>query len=82
MVDQWWQFNDPDDANCALVARDQDGDGQPGPSSTGAGPAATRRIMAARRRKQQRVAATGSRSGRDGCAAVLPPLPVLARAVA
>jgi hypothetical protein len=33
VVDQWWQFTDPSNDKCALVARDEDGDGKPDPGS-------------------------------------------------
>lgn len=29
VIDQWWEFNNPSDDNCALVATDKDGDGKP-----------------------------------------------------
>jgi hypothetical protein len=32
-VDQWWSFNNPTDAKCAIVAADRNGDGKPDPES-------------------------------------------------
>lgn len=33
IIDQWWQFNNPNDAKCAVVASDQNADGKPDPNS-------------------------------------------------
>jgi hypothetical protein len=33
VVDQWWQFNDPKNPKCAIVATDQNADGKPDPTS-------------------------------------------------
>lgn len=33
VVDQWWQFNDPTNPKCAIVASDQNADGKPDPDS-------------------------------------------------
>ena len=33
IIDQWWQFNDPTNTRCAVVATDQNADGKPDPNS-------------------------------------------------
>lgn len=33
LVDQWWTFNDPTDARCAVVASDRNVDGKPDPEN-------------------------------------------------
>jgi len=33
IIDQWWQFNNPTDPKCAIVATDQNADGKPDPNS-------------------------------------------------
>ncbi|AUX43181.1 hypothetical protein SOCE26_046240 [Sorangium cellulosum] len=33
IIDQWWQFNNPTDARCAIVSADQNADGKPDPGS-------------------------------------------------
>jgi hypothetical protein len=33
IIDQWWQFNNPTDPKCAVVATDQNADGKPDPGS-------------------------------------------------
>lgn len=33
IIDQWWQFNNPNDPRCAIVASDRNTDGKPDPDS-------------------------------------------------
>jgi len=33
IIDQWWQFNNPTNAKCAIVASDRNADGKPDPDS-------------------------------------------------